>query len=69
MVNENAWLVLAPFASVTSTVKLDVPVAVGIPLICPVPEFSYKPAGRGPAVAAKLQVSGGVPPLTAMNLE
>ena len=35
--------------SVTMTVKFDVPVAVGVPVIVPL-EFSVNPAGRLPAV-------------------
>ena len=32
------------------TVKLDVPAAVGVPVIAPVLLLSFKPAGREPAV-------------------
>lgn len=34
--------------SVTLTVKVDVPAAVGVPVIAPVLPFKFKPAGRLP---------------------
>ena len=37
-------------ASVTVTVKLDVPLELGVPVIRPVPPFRLSPAGRLPAV-------------------
>jgi hypothetical protein len=37
-------------ASVTVAVKLEVPVAVGVPEITPVADVSVRPAGRLPAV-------------------
>ena len=44
-----AVLAPAPFESVTFTVKL--PVAVGVPVIAPVPAFSDSPAGNVPSIA------------------
>jgi hypothetical protein len=41
-------VLLAPFASVTFTVKL--PEAVGVPVIAPVEEFSARPAGSVPTI-------------------
>jgi hypothetical protein len=45
----------------TWTVKLDVPVAVGVPEMTPVVAFKVRPAGSAPAMM--LQVYGGVPPM------
>ena len=42
-----AWVALWPLASVTLTVKLEVPVAVGVPLRFP-PALRLMPAGRLP---------------------
>jgi hypothetical protein len=39
-------------ASVTCTLKLDVPVAVGVPEITPVAVFNVRPAGKLPEVRA-----------------
>ncbi len=50
-------------ASVTFTVKVDVPVAVGVPEIAPEP-LRLSPAGSEEPVA-KLQVSVPVPPVAA----
>ena len=50
-------------ASVTRTVKLLVPVPVGVPEITPVLDASASPAGRVPD--AMDQVYGGVPPVAA----
>ena len=57
-----AWLSVAALASVTWTVKFDVPVPVGVPLISPVVLFKLRPSGRLPL--AILQVNGPVPSLT-----
>ena len=46
--------------SVTRTVKLKVPAAVGVPEITPVPALSDRPVGNEPL--ARDQVYGGVPP-------
>jgi hypothetical protein len=47
--------------SVTVTVKVDIPLAVGVPEIVPVADPSVSPAGRLPEVMD--QVYGWVPPL------
>src|SRR5580700_5902662 len=52
-----------PLASVTFTVKLDVPAAVGVPDNTPVEPFSVIPSGRLPLLTD--QVYGPVPPATA----
>jgi hypothetical protein len=46
--------------SVTFTVKLDVPVLVGVPEITPAPD-SVSPAGRAPELTDQLYA--GVPPV------
>ena len=56
---------VAPAASFTCAVNVDVPAAVGVPEIMPVAE-RFKPAGSVPLVM--LQVYGLVPPL-ACNTE
>ena len=48
--------------SVTLTVKVDVPVPVGVPLIAPVLPFKFKPAGRVPE--ARVYVSAPAPPFS-----
>jgi hypothetical protein len=48
-------------ASVTDAVKLDVPLAVGLPEIRPLDVFRVSPAGSCPE--AMLQVYGAVPPV------
>lgn len=48
--------------STTFTVKLNTPVAVGLPLIAPVEAFCNKPVGNAPA--EMLHVNGPCPPLT-----
>jgi len=47
--------------SVICTVKLSVPVDVGVPEICPVAAFRLRPVGNVPAMTA--QAYGVVPPL------
>jgi hypothetical protein len=54
-------------ASLTSTVKLDVPVVVGVPEITPVLAASDSPAGKLPT--AMLHVYGVIPPLAARVAE
>jgi len=44
------WVVLWESASVTCTVKLLVPEAVGVPEITPVPLFKLNPMGSVPVV-------------------
>ena len=46
--------------SVTTATKLKVPIALGVPLITPVPEFSVMPVGSEPVMD---HAYGGVPPL------
>jgi hypothetical protein len=53
--------------SVTRTVKLQVPVRVGIPATTPVIPFSFSPGGNEPAASDHL--SGAVPPLLPSALE
>jgi hypothetical protein len=48
-------------ASVTRTVKLEVPAVVGVPDIIPVPAAKLKPAGKVPVTIDQLE--GGVPPV------
>jgi hypothetical protein len=60
---DKAWSSNTPFVSVTRTVKLNVPVAVGVPEITPVPLFKERPAGNAPTVTD--QLNGVVPPLAA----
>ena len=53
-------------ASVTCTVKLALPIVVGVPEIAPVPLSKLNPAGKLPDVM--LQVKGDVPvPLAHMH--
>jgi len=52
-----------PFAAVTLAVKLNVPVAVGVPEMTPVPLVSERPAGSAPL--AIYQVYGVSSPLAA----
>ena len=54
-------------ASLIVTVKLLVPVAVGVPEICPVAEARLSPAGKLPAVTD--QTYGVVPPLACTTFE
>jgi hypothetical protein len=49
--------------SLTPTVKLEVPAAVGVPEITPVLAFSANPAGKLPVLM--LHVYGATPPLAA----
>jgi hypothetical protein len=48
MVKLNPLDALAVTASVTVTVKFDVPVAVGVPEMTPIAAMSDSPAGRAP---------------------
>jgi hypothetical protein len=57
---DSACVAAAPTLSVTFAVKLDVPVAVGVPVIAPVAAVRLKPPGRLPADID--QVMGAVPP-------
>lgn len=60
----SALLLVLEFASVTFTVKLLVPVAVGVPEITPVLAASDRPDGNEPELID--HVYGDVPPLHAM---
>ncbi len=55
----NGWLAVTELLSLTWTVKLDVPVETGVPLIRP-PGFRLKPLGGAPEMM--VNVYGGVPP-------
>src|SRR5689334_21962787 len=46
----NARVAVCELASITCTVKLLVPVVIGVPEITPVPAARVSPAGRDPAV-------------------
>lgn len=54
-------------ASVTVAVKLDIPLAAGVPEIRPVLAAKVRPAGRLPAVMD--QVYGEAPPLACREFE
>jgi hypothetical protein len=56
-----ALLTDTPKASVTVSVMLEVPEAVGVPLIRPVDASSVRPARRLPALI--LQLYGALPPV------
>jgi len=58
---------VAPTASLTRTVKLNVPPVVGIPLMVPVLAFKLSPLGSDPVVIA--QLSGGMPPVAINDVE
>src|SRR5579872_2103275 len=62
MVSETVAVADTLLASVTLTVKLDVPAAVGVPESTPVEALSVIPAGSVPLLTD--QVYGAVPPLT-----
>jgi len=59
----SGFVAVRELASVTCTVKLVVPVPVGVPEITPVLEVSTSPVGRVPTVIDQLQ--GFIPPVTA----
>jgi hypothetical protein len=54
-------------ASVTLTVKFEVPAVVGVPLITPVEELSKRPAGKEPVRI--LHARGNTPPEAVMVAE
>ena len=64
---DSAFVAAAPAASVTRTVKLNVPAADAFPLMVPVPEFKVRPAGSAPA--SRDQATGVVPPVLATVCE
>lgn len=51
---ENEPVAMSPRLSATCTPKVDVPAVVGMPPICPVAEFSLRPAGRVPVVTVQV---------------
>ena len=61
---DRAFVAVAPTLSVTLAVKLEVPDAVGVPVMAPVPETRESPAGRLPA--ERDHVRGVVPPVAAV---
>jgi hypothetical protein len=65
-VSEKFCVVDAPTLSVTFTVKLNAPVAVGVPPITP-PPLKLNPAGNDPDVI--VQFSAPVPPVAASVFE
>src|SRR5258708_20063523 len=60
----NALLALTDALSVTCTVKLNIPVLLGLPVIAPVAGLRLKPGGRAPVVAIPVSVQVPPPPLT-----
>jgi hypothetical protein len=42
-------LTAPPTESVTLTVKVEVPIALGVPVIAPVAEFKVSPTGNAPS--------------------
>jgi hypothetical protein len=50
MLRAKDFAAVAALLSVTTTVKFAKPAAVGVPLICPVAEFSDSPAGKAPVL-------------------
>ena len=59
----NGLVTDCPFAAVTLAVKLNVPVAVGVPEMTPVPLVSERPVGSAPLAID--QVYGVTSPLAA----
>ena len=51
-VNVKALVVVPAALSVTRTVKVDIPAAVGVPVNASVPGFSVNPGGNAPAITA-----------------
>jgi hypothetical protein len=60
---DSAFVAEAPTLSATFAVKLDVPVAVGVPVIAPLEATIDSPAGRLPEDID--QARGAVPPVAA----
>ena len=56
------FVAILPWLSFTCTVKLKLPVAVGLPVITPIVGFKVKPFGRAPDIID--QVKEGTPPET-----
>lgn len=63
MDNKSDFVWTGLLLSLTVTVKLNFPLAVGVPAMAPLPDASLNPAGRLPDVID--QVYGAVPPLAA----
>ena len=61
-VTDSDWVATAPAPSVTWSVKVDVPAAVGVPVISPVEGSTARPAGRVPPVTDHVGLP--VPPVT-----
>ena len=59
---ESALVADAPMVSAALTVKLDVPLAVGVPVIAP-PELKLSPEGRLPELSDHVRLP--VPPVAA----
>ena len=64
---DSAFVSNAPTLSSIRTVKLEVPVAVGVPMIAPVLVLRVNPAGRDPDEVD--HVLGAVPPVDATDCE
>ena len=64
---DSAFVSNAPTLSSMRTVKFAVPVAVGEPVIAPVPLFNARPEGNAPEEID--QVLGAVPPVDATDCE
>lgn len=62
IVIDKAFVSDCGIASVTCTVKENVPVAVAVPEIWPVDAVRLKPFGRAPIITP--QVRGAMPPVT-----
>jgi len=67
MVMVKPFVAVRPSASVTLAVIIEVPEAVGVPVIAPVEAFSSRPFGSVPVLM--LQVSGVTPPAAASVAE
>ena len=59
---DSGWVAVPPMASVATTVKVEVPLVVGVPAISPVLGLMLRPSGSDPPVTD--QVYGVVPPDT-----
>jgi hypothetical protein len=62
--SENSLVVVAPAESVTFIVTVEVPATGGVPLITPVDESNFNPAGRVPLATVHDRVP--VPPVARM---
>jgi hypothetical protein len=57
------FMAVLPFVSTTWAVKLEVPAAVGVPVIAPVMALRYSPAGRPLTGVIENMLYGGSPPM------